>query len=71
MSRSPVVRDRLGRIRRPTQDATTFQPLEPGRVSRSHNLNMTPEAHAKLAALSAVERGDLVQRALATRQASD
>lgn len=57
-------RDSLGRARRPEQDATTFRPLAPGRVSRSHNLNMTPADHAALAALTPVQRGDLIAAAL-------
>jgi len=58
-------RDSLGRARRPEQDATTFRPALEGRYSRSHNVNMTPEAHEAFSRLSPVERGDLIQRALA------
>lgn len=57
--------DRLGRVRRPEQDETTFKPARAGRVSRSHNVNMTPAAHAALQALSPQARGDLIEKALA------
>lgn len=56
--------DKLGRRRVPTQDAHTFQPARPGRVSKSHNVNMSPDAHAAFSRLSPQERGDLIERAL-------
>lgn len=58
-------KDSLGRTRRPAQDATTFKPAKPGRVSRSHNVNMTLEQHEQFKRLTAQERGDLVARVLA------
>lgn len=61
--------DSLGRARQPAQDETTFRPLREGRESRSHNVNMTPAAHAALARLTPQERGDLIERALLDRAA--
>ena len=59
-------KDILGRRRRPEQDATTFQPARPGRLSRSHNINMSPEAHEAFARLSPQERGDLLELVLSS-----
>lgn len=60
-------RDSLGRARRPEQDATTFRPVRGGAVSRSHNVNMSPSAHEAFARLTPQQRGDLIERALASR----
>lgn len=57
-------RDRLGRVRRPEQDETTFQRLRPGRESKSHNVNMSARAHAAFSRLTPAERGDLIEKAL-------
>lgn len=57
-------RDKLGRVRRAAQDETTFQPLRPGRQSKSHNVNMSQSAHEAFARLTPAERGDLVEAAL-------
>jgi hypothetical protein len=43
---------------------TQFPALRPGAVSRSHNVNASPEVHAAFAALSPAERGDLIERGL-------
>jgi len=37
----------------------------PDCISISHNINMTPDAHQRLARLTPQERGDLIMRALA------
>lgn len=62
-------RDSLGRVRRPAQDQATFRPLRPGRESKSHNVNMSPAAHAAFACLSPVERGDLIEKAISEARA--
>lgn len=58
-------RDSLGRIRRPTQDKAMGVRSRPDCISISHNINMTPDAHQRLARLTPQERGDLIMRALA------
>jgi|GEM_PF-3386196 len=60
-------RDRLGRVRRPEQDATTFKPLDPAsptvllqvRAPRSLVERLDAAAHAE-----GVTRSELVRRAL-------
>lgn len=60
-------RDRLGRARRPEQDATTFKPLDPAsptvllqvRAPRSLIERLDAAAHAE-----GVTRSELVRRAL-------
>jgi hypothetical protein len=56
--------DKLGRRRAPHQERGLITATRPGRSSRSHNVSLTPVAHARLAALTPVERGDLISRAL-------
>lgn len=45
-----------------------FTHTRPGAISRSHNVNMSPGAHAQFADLSPVERGDLIEAALRDRE---
>lgn len=51
------------------REGTQFQPLRPGRESKSHNVNMSPAAHAAFARLSPVERGDLIEKAISEARA--
>lgn len=60
--------DALGRRRRPAQDASTFKAALAGRRSKSHNVNTSEAVHAAFAALSPVERGDLIELALNLRE---
>lgn len=48
----------------PREAAGRFGHTIPGRTGRVHALNMTPAAHQALAAMTAVERGDLIMAAL-------
>lgn len=62
-----TTRDSLGRRRHPNQDAALAVTRYEGRVSRSHNVSASREAHGWFASLTPQERGDLVERALAER----